>query len=103
MSHYNLISATNPEKICEENQKKIANRRLYMNNHVRYSFDSADYYKQADLAQKDKEKEASVQYLSNPPVVKKKIPVLKQGHSSGKKIFDSADYFLEIYGKTPVN
>lgn len=46
----------------------------------RHTFDSADYYKEQDLAKKETEAEAKNQRLANPPnpSIQRKFPILRQ-------------------------
>lgn len=96
MSHYNLIADSTPEFITAGTEKKVA-RRLFAshNNQDKFVFDSADYFREMDQKKKENEEEHRIMCLLNPPMIKKKFPLIKGQYS--KKKFDSADYFLEIY------
>ena len=47
----------------------------------------SEVFKMLEVFYSDKETEVVPQYPSNPPVVKKKVPFLKQGNSSVKPLF----------------
>lgn len=95
MSHYNLIYQTNPEAISEENHKRIAKHRMLLNNKVIYlsytfcltlikrksEFDSADSAMETHQAQLEQESRNLEERLMNPPLIKKKAPLIRTSSS----------------------
>jgi len=96
MSHYNLIYEMNPESISEEHHRTIAKQRMLLNNKRRCEFDSADYMTEKHLAQAEHDRDAAEQKAMNPPMLKKKAPLIKTS-SSTRRVFDSADYYMGKY------
>lgn len=106
MSHYNLVHEMNPETISEENHKKIAKHRILLNNKVdwffeywqnfskrRCEFDSADYMIQVHHAKTENERELDEERALNPPMIKKKTPLLKGASSVRVICGDYVDNF----------
>jgi len=97
MSHYNIIFETSPETITERNHQIIAKHRLNLNNKRRHEFSSADHEMEAHSTRKEQEEQAMEAQIMNPPIIRKKTPLIKTPSPNGRKIFDSADYFQGKY------